>query len=106
MDKRNFVNSFFSSDRYSARRMAKPVHFVCLAPEANQVHLAGDFNAWDPKAHPMTRRPDGAWAIEVQLHHGHHQYRFLVDGQPMLDPRAHGVARDSKGQKASLIAVS
>jgi hypothetical protein len=29
-----------------------------------------------------------------------------VDGQPVLDPRAHGVARDHEGHKASLVAVS
>jgi hypothetical protein len=40
------------------------------------------------------------------LHHGHHQYVFIVDGQPILDPRAHGVARDPAGKKVSLLAVS
>ena len=40
--------SFFSPDRYSAKKMAKPVNFVCVAPDAKQVHLAGDFNDWDP----------------------------------------------------------
>lgn len=33
-------------------------------------------------------------------------YRFLVDGQPVLDPNATGVVRDAQGEKASLIAVS
>jgi hypothetical protein len=42
----------------------------------------------------------------VPLHHGHHQYAFLVDGQMVLDPHAHGVARDRRGHKVSLLAVS
>jgi 1,4-alpha-glucan branching enzyme len=54
----------------------------------------------------MKRQPDGAWLIQVQLTHGHHHYRFLVDGKPVLDPRAHGIARDHQGAKASLVAVS
>jgi len=29
-----------------------------------------------------------------------------VDGKPMLDPKAQGVARDHQGEKVSLIAVS
>jgi len=54
----------------------------------------------------MTRQPDGTWLLQVPLHHGHHQYAFLVDGQMVLDPQAHGVARDQRGHKVSLLAVS
>ncbi len=92
--------------RYSAKKMAKPITFVCVAPGAKQVHLVGDFNHWDPAAHPMSRQLDGAWLIQVPLTHGHHHYRFLVDSQPLLDPRAQGIARDHKGERVSLIAVS
>jgi 1,4-alpha-glucan branching enzyme len=98
--------SFFAPDRYSAKKMAKPVNFVCVAPNAKVVHLTGDFNDWDPAAMPMKRQPDGAWLLQVQLSHGHHHYRFLVDGKAVLDPRAHGVARDHQGEKVSLLAVS
>lgn len=86
--------------------MAKPVNFFCFAPEAKRVSLVGDFNDWQPGAHPMTRQPDGSWTIQVPLHHGHHLYRFLVDGQPTLDPRANGVGRDARHERASLLAVS
>jgi 1,4-alpha-glucan branching enzyme len=98
--------SLFAPDRYSAKRMFKPVNFVCVAPLAVRVYLTGAFNGWNPESNPMLRQPDGAWLLQVPLHHGHHQYRFLVDGKPMLDPRASGVARDLNGQPASLIAVS
>jgi 1,4-alpha-glucan branching enzyme len=95
-----------SKHRYSAKNMAKPVNFICRAPDAKEVFITGDFNDWHPTAHPMQRQPDGAWQIHVQLTHGHHHYRFLVDGKPVLDPRASGIARDHEGHKASLIAVS
>jgi 1,4-alpha-glucan branching enzyme len=100
------VRSFFAPDRYSAKKTAVPINFVCVALEAKQVYLTGDFNDWDPVAHPMKRQPDGAWLLQVQLNHGHHHYRFLVDGKPVLDPRAQGIARDHQGAKVSLIAVS
>lgn len=100
------LSSFSSLNRYSAKKMAKPVNFICLAPEAKHVHLTGDFNDWDLTAHPMKRQPDGAWLVQVQLSHGHHHYRFLVDGKPVLDPRAQGIARDHQGAKVSLLAVS
>ena len=94
------------ADRYSAKKMAKPVNFVCWAPEAKHVFIAGDFNDWDPASHPMKHQPDGAWQISLTLTHGHHHYRFLVDGKAVLDPKAQGVARDYQGEKVSLMAVS
>jgi hypothetical protein len=55
----------------------------------------------------MEQKPDSAWYLQVQLHHGHHQYRFVVDGSKrVLDPRVNGVARDPNGERASLLAVS
>jgi 1,4-alpha-glucan branching enzyme len=86
--------------------MLKPVNFICVAPGAKHVNLVGDFNGWDPAANPMNRQPDGAWMLQVELHHGHHHYRFMVDGKPVLDPRAQGVGRDANGEKLSLLAVS
>ena len=97
---------FFSPNRYSAKKMAKPINFICVAPDAKQVNLAGDFNDWDLAAHPMKRQPDGAWLLQVPLPHGHHHYLFIIDGKPSLDPRAQGIARDHRGEKVSLIAVS
>lgn len=91
---------------YSAKKMLKPVNFICVAPGAQQVTLIGDFNDWDPGAYPMKRQPDGAWLLQIPLNHGHHHYQFLVDGKPVLDPRAQGIARNEKNEKVSLLAVS
>jgi hypothetical protein len=91
---------------YSARKLTKPVHFYWQAPGAKQVVIVGDFNDWNPQANPFKLMPDGTWRIELYLHHGHHQYYFLVDGKPMLDPRAQGVTRNAKGERVSLIPVS
>lgn len=92
--------------RYSAKRTAKPVNFVCSAPGAQHVSVIGEFNGWEPNAHPMKRQLDGAWTAQVQLSHGHHQYLFCVDGQPQLDPRAQGVTRNAEGERVSLLAIS
>jgi|HubBroStandDraft_5_1064220.scaffolds.fasta_scaffold627787_1 1,4-alpha-glucan branching enzyme len=95
-----------SLNRYSAKKMSKPVNFICIAPSASKVMLIGDFNDWDPTAYPMNRQPDGNWLIQIPLHHGHHHYQFLIDGKPTLDPKAQGIARNEKDEKVSLIAVS
>jgi 1,4-alpha-glucan branching enzyme len=89
---------------FSARDSISATHFYCAAPGAESVQISGDFNDWRPA--PMQRRPDGWWYIQLMVCHGHHQYRFLVDGLPVLDPAAAGVARDERGQPVSLVAVS
>ena len=94
------------STPYSASDTAKPVNFYCAAPRAKSVTLVGDFNEWDPVSLPMQRRVDGWWFLQVPLPHGHHRYRFVVDGKPMLDPHATGIARDERNEEASLVAVS
>lgn len=98
--------SIGKANRYSAKNNLRPTNFLLLAPQAREVSVIGDFNDWDPGAHPMSRQPDGGWRAQIPLNHGHHHYLFLVDGKPMLDPRAQGVARNEQNEKVSLIAVS
>jgi len=108
-EKTCFMNTMTSSHHtpFPGLRPAsthKPVNFFCAAPNAHHVELAGDFNHWHP--YPMQRSLDGWWLAHIDLTHGHHQYRFLVDGVPTLDPQASGIVRDERGEKASLVAVS
>ena len=88
------------------RKILRTINFICHAPEARSVSLVGDFNHWNPAAHPMKQMPDRAWLLGVDLKHGHHRYAFLVDGKLTLDPRAQGVARTDKGERVSLVPVS
>ena len=92
--------------RYSAKLSFHHVNFFCDAPEASHVCLVGDFNGWDMSATPMLRTPDGRWMAGLELHHGHHRYLFIVDGQPKLDPKATGIVRNERNERVSLIAVS
>ena len=91
---------------YSGKAFTKPINFFCVAPQAKEVSIVGDFNDWNAAAHPMQRSPDGNWIVQVPLSHGHHRYWFLVDGQPVLDPRAQGVSRNEKNERVSLMSVS
>jgi len=55
-----------------------------LAPEDIQngacVHLVGDFNDWNMDSHPMKKRKDGTFALEVELPLGRdYQFRYRVD---------------------------
>lgn len=60
------------------------VEFACQAPGALSVCLVGDFNGWQPAAHPMQRRSGDRWTVRLELPPGSHQYVFLVDGRPSL----------------------
>jgi len=91
---------------YSAHRNLRAVNFICNAPEATAISLVGDFNQWNAEANPLTKMPDGTWAIRMEMRHGHHRYAFLVDGNLTLDPKAMGVSRDDQNRRVSLIAVS
>jgi hypothetical protein len=64
----------------------RPVAFELAGHEqAKEVFVAGEFNAWSPEATPLVRR-DGRWVAEVELAPGRQTYKFIVDGEWMLDP--------------------
>jgi 1,4-alpha-glucan branching enzyme len=99
-------NSAAPSREPSTHRPLHLVDFFCRAPQAQSVYLVGDFNNWKPTTHPMTRMPDGGWVLRMELPHGHHQYLFLVDGKPTLDPNAMGKVHNERNETVSLIAIS
>jgi 1,4-alpha-glucan branching enzyme len=91
---------------YSAKRSLHHVAFRCDAPQAKEVRVVGDFNDWNPSATPMARQPDGYWMVSLELTHGFHEYLFLVDGNPVLDPNATGKTRNALYERVSLLAIS
>jgi hypothetical protein len=55
-------------------------------PNAKNVFLAGDFNNWSPGTLAMKKDGD-VWTFSVHLSVGKHQYKFIVDGNWIIDPR-------------------
>lgn len=62
------------------------VEFKCHAPEAQQVFVAGTFNEWKPDATPLVRDEAGNWRASLPLPPGHHEFKFIVDGQWCCEP--------------------
>ena len=70
------------------------VIFICRAPNAETVFLAGTFNDWDPGKCPMTRRGDGTWRVELPpLPAGRYEYKFIVDGNWCCEPGCEDTAQ-------------
>ena len=81
------------------------VHFELFAPAAHTVFLAGSFNDWNPTATAMHRQSEAKWVKELLLPPGHYEYRFVVDGQWMEDPKAQGRVPNPYGGRNSLLRV-
>jgi hypothetical protein len=52
---------------------------------AKTVYLAGDFNNWSPNTFPM-QKEGTEWVLPIHLSAGKHLYKFVVDGNWILDP--------------------
>lgn len=63
---------------------------------AKKVILAGSFNNWSEKKQQMTKTKDG-WECFLLLPGGKHQYKFIVDGNWVLDPENPVSEYDGKG---------
>lgn len=61
------------------------VTFTIEAPDAEHVHLAGDFNNWTLDGSEM-EPTGGVWKKVVKLPPGRYRYRYVVDGRWQSDP--------------------
>jgi len=81
------------------------VTFVLPKADAKHVSLSGEFNGWSPTATPMKRHNDGTWETTVDLAPGRYQYKFLVDGEWLLDPAAQKSVPNEHGTLNSVVEV-
>ena len=52
------------------------------APDAQQVSVVGDFNNWDPEAHPLKKLKNGDFTAKINLQSGRdYQFRYWIDLQ-------------------------
>jgi hypothetical protein len=51
------------------------------APDAASVCILGEFNNWSADAHPLVKRPEGDFAITLELDAGRaYRFRYVIDG--------------------------
>ena len=63
--------------------------------KAKEVFVAGAFNSWSPKATPLARR-GSKWIVEMELEVGDEPYKYIVDGEWILDPANPATEGDGK----------
>lgn len=70
--------------------------------DANIVALAGTFNNWDQSQLVCGREGDG-WICRVDLEPGSYAYKFIVDGNWVLDPDNPNTAVDDAGNTNNVL---
>lgn len=73
-------------------------------PYADAVVLAGSFNKWN-HSETTFAQGDGEWVCRVQLAPGRYTYKFIVDGEWMLDPTNPLTEDDGSGNINSVLIV-
>ncbi len=70
------------------------------------VSVVGDFNDWDPYAHPLKKRSNGTRSVKVELEPGRsYRFKYLAeDGSWLTDPDADTVDNGMAGVD-SVVAV-
>jgi hypothetical protein len=72
--------------------------------EASVVVLTGTFNQWN-QSQLLFAREEGGWVCRVDLDPGVYQYKFIVDGDWLLDPSNPDTAEDEAGNVNNVIEV-
>lgn len=71
-------------------------------PNARIVAVAGSFNNWNQSQFLFTR-VDGEWICKINLPPGKYEYKFIVDGNWLVDPRNPRTTNDERGNENSVL---
>jgi 1,4-alpha-glucan branching enzyme len=76
------------------------------ADAAGNVSVLGDFNGWDPFAHPLKKRSNGTRSVSVELPAGEYRFKYLADdGSWFCDPQLADVERNDFDAENSVLRV-
>lgn len=84
---------------------AKPTELRFYAPQAKRVSIAGTFNNWDAKALSAKKDTKGNWSAKVNLKPGRYEYKFVVDGNWVNDPRCTACVPNSYGSQNCILEI-
>ncbi|MFN2350690.1 MAG: isoamylase early set domain-containing protein [Kiritimatiellia bacterium] len=86
--------------------VSRRITFQLAANPKSDIFLAGTFNNWDCTRHRMKdTRTNGKYTITLVLPKGQYEYKFLVNGNWLVDPECQNWVRNSYGTLNSLLTV-
>ena len=102
----------YEGESYTARRVELPppsltgsaVFRLKGYAEANIVALAGSFNNWN-QSQIICNHEGDEWVCRVDLNPGIYTYKFIVDGNWLLDPANSQTVEDEAGNINSMIEI-
>ena len=102
----NSISEAQNDEVHSVSSGKVPVKFTYqpLFGGKHEVFLAGDFNGWSEAA-TLLQENDGIYETTLYLRQGKYGYKFIVDGQWIIDENADEFADDGYGGKNSIIFV-
>ena len=85
----------------------KPNHIFELKnyPEATTVSVTGSFCDWQEPGYPLTKK-DGFWQLPFTLSVGKVKYKYIVDGEWILDPENSSWEENEFGTGNSILWIS
>jgi 1,4-alpha-glucan branching enzyme len=92
--------------RRNGARDGSAILLEIFQPDAIDVCVAGSFNDWKPQATPLVPLGNGKWAKELTLPAGRYEYRFVVDGRWISDPKAKELAANPFGSENCVLTVA
>jgi chromosome partitioning protein len=79
---------------------------LCLsAPQAKEVHIAGDFNNWRLDENSRMQAVNGTWTKTINLKNGRYRYRFVIDGKWSDDPNNPNKETNPYGEMDSFLEI-
>jgi hypothetical protein len=106
------VNFVYEGERFTARKIELPppslkgntTFRLKGHTDANVVAVAGTFNYWNQSQFLFAREGD-EWVCRVDLNPGIYTYKFIVDGNWLLDPANPETQEDEAGNVNNVLEV-
>jgi len=61
------------------------VEFAIYLPSVSNLSIAGNFNNWNPEHDILEKDKDGVFRLKMRLKPGEYIYRYIADGNWILD---------------------
>ena len=91
---------------YGVRPTSQGLLFVQPVNGSNQLHVAGDFNNWNPAATPLRQDENlNIWQACISVPPGRYRYRLVVDGKWVQDPYNSYVESNPFGELNNVVEV-